>query len=66
VEVQDQGIRLGRMMKESQLQLIKEEIEKIEKSSGHGQVVIKIQDGKIHLIQPTVNILMLDNFALKV
>lgn len=45
-------------MNESQLQLIKQEIEKIEKSSGHGQVVVKIQDGVIHLIQPTRNILL--------
>lgn len=45
-------------MKEIELQLIKGEIEKIEKSTGHGQVVVKIQDGVIHLVQPTTNILL--------
>ena len=48
------------------LQTIKIECEKIEKGSGHGQVLITIQDGKVHLIKPTPYILMstLDN-ALK-
>lgn len=53
-------------MNNEQLQLIKEEIERVERTTGHGQVVIKIQDGKLHLIQPTVNILMVDKHALKV
>ena len=40
------------------LEKIKVECEKIEKASGHGQVVIKIQDGVVHLIQSTENTLI--------
>jgi len=39
------------------LQTIKVECEKIESGSGHGQVLITIQDGKVHLIKPTPYIL---------
>jgi len=43
-------------MESSTLELIKAECEKIEKSSGFGQVLIVIQDGKIHHIKPTQSI----------
>jgi len=44
-------------MDNTTLNLIKVECEKIEKSSGHGQIVITFQDGKVHLIKPTPYIL---------
>ncbi len=46
-------------MDKSTLERIKTECEKIEKSSGHGQVIVKIQDGTVHLIQHTENVLIL-------
>ena len=42
-------------MNDVTLQMIKTECEKIEQGSGHGQVIVKIQDGVVHLIQPTEN-----------
>ena len=46
-------------MDKSTLERIKTECEKIEQGSGHGQVVVKIQDGTAHLIQHTENVLIL-------
>jgi len=48
-------------MNEAQLQLIKEEVERIERETGHGQVLIKIQDGKIHLLQSAISIMLNKN-----
>ena len=44
-------------MNDSTLQRIRVECEKIEKGSGHGQIVITIQDGTVHLIKPQEYIL---------
>jgi len=48
------------------LELIKAECEKIENSSGFGQVLIIIQDGKIHHIKPTQSIFVPSNLTKKV
>ncbi len=45
-------------MNNSTLEKIKTECEKIEQGTGHGQVIVKIQDSRVHLIQSTENILM--------
>ena len=54
-------------MNDITLQRIKAECEKIEQGSGHGQVVITIQDGVVHLIKPQEYIMMprLDKVATK-
>jgi len=54
-------------MNDSTLQRIKIECERIEQGSGHGQVVITIQDGTVHLIKPQEYIMMptLDKVAIK-
>ena len=44
-------------MNDTTLQRIKVECEKIEQGSGHGQVVITIQDRTVHLIKPQEYIL---------
>jgi len=44
-------------MNDLTLQRIKVECEKIEQGSGHGQVVVTIQDGTVHLIKPQEYIL---------
>ncbi len=50
-------------MNTEEIELVKLLCEKIEQGTGHGQVVVKIQDGVVHLMQPTENILIpkLDN-----
>ena len=40
------------------LQMIKQEIEKIETFPGFGEVVIKIQNGRVKIIQPTPTIML--------
>ena len=44
-------------MNSDTLTIIKQEIEKIEKS-GFGEVTIKIQNGAVKVIQPTITILV--------
>lgn len=40
-------------MNEAYMQVIKNECEKIEKSTGHGEVLIQITNGAIRMIKPT-------------
>ena len=44
---------------------IKVECERIEQNTGFGQVMITIQDGKIHMIKPTPHIMAKDILAPK-
>jgi len=47
-------------MEAQALEIIRREIEKIEKGTGHGQVLITIMNGKVRLLKPTPTILMVE------
>ena len=49
-------------MQDKVLQLIKQEIEKIETDPKHGQILITIQGGKVTTIKPTPCILLDNSF----